>query len=152
MKVYGIIFWLLAAVIKFYVILLGGGQISMFLDPLSMLFVFGISLLLTFTFASPKNIGEYFMHAISNREISELEYQKASTFFHHVSSMVIFVGILGTMIGCILILRGIGKGATSEMIGKGAAVAFITLYYAISTKIFIIIPMQGSLNNKRNLL
>lgn len=144
MKVYSIILWILAVAIKIFAIIFAAGanSLALFFDPLSLIFDFGITLLIVFTFLRPAKLFEYIKKTVKEKNIERNLAYKISMLYRNISKILYAVSFVGTFIGVILILYKVGsKEIAPDKIASSFAVASLTIYYALITNLFIIYPL-----------
>ncbi|MCX8059191.1 MAG: hypothetical protein N3A58_07235 [Spirochaetes bacterium] len=73
MLIYSFILWILAIVIKIFAIVFAGGfnSVMLFYDPLSIIFDFGITILIILTFIRPAKLIEYIRITIKEKSIEK---------------------------------------------------------------------------------
>jgi chemotaxis protein MotA len=79
-------------------------------------------------------------------EFTEYRHGLGESIFNSMAALAPAYGLIGTLIGLIAMLRGLGGGeAAVEAIGKGMAVALITSLYGALMANFVALPLAGKL-------
>lgn len=78
-------------------------------------------------------------------EFTEQRHALGESFFMSLAAYAPAYGMLGTLIGLIAMLRGLGGSSAVEAIGKGMAVALITTFYGSIIANLFALPLAGKL-------
>lgn len=89
---------------------------------------------------------------IMAREIDEVEsrHDTVIRMFEDMGNLFPAWGMIGTLIGLVAMLRGLGGGGGADKIGKDMAVALITTYYGSVLANGLAIPLAGKLKNRND--
>ena len=89
---------------------------------------------------------------IMNTEIDQIEgrHDQAKKFFEDAASLFPAWGMIGTLLGLVIMLRGLGGAGGAEMIGRGMAAALITTYYGAILANGFALPIAGKLTTKND--
>lgn len=92
------------------------------------------------------------VRAIMSAEIDEIEsrHDAVKKFFDDAAGLFPAWGMIGTLIGLVVMLGGLGGAGGSEMIGKGMAAALITTFYGSIMANGFAIPIAGKLVAKNS--
>lgn len=84
---------------------------------------------------------------IMNTEIDQIEarHDASKKIFDDAASLFPAWGMIGTLIGLVIMLRGLGGGGGTEMIGRGMAAALITTYYGAVLANGFALPISAKL-------
>ncbi len=87
---------------------------------------------------------------IMNTEIDQIEgrHDAAKKFFEDAAALFPAWGMIGTLLGLVIMLRGLGGAGGTEMIGRGMAAALITTYYGSILANGFALPIAARLSSK----
>ena len=119
-----------------------GSNLEGFIDVPSLIIVFGI------TIGAILNSGRSISQAVGavfKCSLSADEYRIAADTWRKTEDYLVGSGVMGTLIGCILMLKNIDDPAA---IGPGLAIGILTVLYSVYLKYFICKPIVVSLLDK----
>lgn len=74
-------------------------------------------------------------------------HKAGSDFFNTAGGYAPTMGIIGTVMGVVVVLAGLGTGGM-EQLGKGVALAFIVTFYGIAVANLVLLPIGAKLKKK----
>tara|TARA_R110002051_G_scaffold325648_2_gene429694 strand:+ start:11583 stop:12077 length:495 start_codon:yes stop_codon:yes gene_type:complete len=119
-----------------------GSNLEGFIDVPSLIIVFGI------TIGAILNSGRSISQAVGavfKCSLSADEYRIAADTWRKTEDYLVGSGVMGTLIGCIIMLKNIDDPAA---IGPGLAIGILTVLYSVYLKYFICKPIVVSLLDK----
>ena len=120
-------------------IVLSGGVVGVFVSFPSVIMVFGITIALTLASHRPSEIRTAFVAAHASTNPAELRL--AVAFFTALQRYGLWAGFLSTMLGAIVLLANLGD---ASHVGAGAAIALITVFYAIVFLLVVVLPYRAA--------
>lgn len=118
-------------------IIMNGVSIALYLNIPALIFVVVLTAGLLFGTYSPREMGEAFRAAYHGTDAAVL--RKAVVFFGAMHRYLLWSGALATLTGVIVLLASLGDETT---IGFGAALALITVMYAIVLSLVLALPFR----------
>jgi len=113
-----------------------GFIIDLFLDIPSIILILFPTLFITLTSFSFKDIiRSTFMIFITPKK--DTDWQYVDYYWHSLIRNLLFVGVIGTIIGCINMMQNL---SSLDTISLSMKVAMLTFFYAVSFSIFVCIP------------
>lgn len=87
--------------------------------------------------------------AILSAEVDEIEsrHDRQRKIFDDMGSFFPAWGMIGTLIGLVIMLRGLGSGGGASQVGSGMAVALITTYYGSVMANGVALPLASKLQD-----
>ena len=119
-----------------------GSNLEEFIDTPSLIIVFGI------TIGAILNSGRSISQAVGavfKCDLSADEYRIAADTWRKSEDFLVGSGIMGTLIGCIIMLKNLDDPAA---IGPGLAIGILTVLYSVYLKYFICKPIVMALLDK----
>lgn len=121
-------------------ILFGGAGLLIALDGASLVFVVGLALVVSLMGGSFREIGSYYRVVFRDAdEADAVLLKKASAYFRTLRNTLIVAGLCGTLAGIIVMLSMLSDAST---IGRGMALALITLFYAAILILLVALPFE----------
>jgi len=145
-----IILTYLLAMAFLYFAIDGIGNLFTLINIPSLLFVL-IGFVLLFANFSVSEIFNAFKDSFGktiNPEFRE-RYKLGSFVIKTAGNYILYIGIIGTIIGLIMVLANVGS---MDNLGSSFGLAIITIFYAILIKLVILLPLSNSLDKKVILL
>lgn len=125
-------------------VLFGGAGIAIALDLPSLIFVAGLALTVSLMGGSFRDIGGYYRVVFKNAgEADTVLLKRASAYFRTLRNTLIAAGFCGTLAGVIVMLSMLSDAST---IGRGMALALITLFYAAILILLVALPFELAAN------
>lgn len=121
------------------------GCIACFFDIPSLLMVLLPTILMLLTCYRLSEMGQYFSIAFSDKKADTEEIKKGIVFFKTMQKYLLIASGIGVMMGLIAMLATLED---PEYIGKGLALALLTLLYSLYFNMIIAIPFRSSLEKK----
>jgi len=118
-------------------IVLAGAVLGVFVSLASLIIVVGLPAALVFATHSPGEIGRAF--AAPYRSDNAPELKASVVFFAGLQRYLLWSGFLATMIGAITLLAALGD---ATQIGRGAALALLTVFYSIILNLLLALPFR----------
>lgn len=122
-----------------------GAGIGLYWDVPSFILCLGIPYLVLSSTFSHREMAAAYRNAVTLADLSILEVKRGLVFFRAMERQLYFAGAGATFYGIIAMLA---HSEDSTMIGKGLAVALITLLYSILFNQFGIAPFKNALEKK----
>ncbi len=122
------------------------GCIACFFDIPSLLMVLLPTLLMLLTCYRLSEMGQYFSIAFSDKKADPVELEKGIGFFKAMQKYLFIASGVGVMMGLIAMLATLDD---PEYIGKGLALALLTMLYSLYFTIIIAVPLRSALEKKR---
>jgi flagellar motor component MotA len=126
-------------------VLTSGGSVLHMLNWPSFVMVLVTALILALGNFRVAEMGGYFSMGMRRDRVSRREALDALAFFDALGRYVITSGILGTLIGAIVMLANLGD---VTRLGSGAALALITILYALIILIGVVVPFRTGVRRK----
>ena len=121
---------------------LAGGGIWLFISPISFILTPIVSLILMLCTFSPAEMVGCFTTALKREKSDEVIIERGILFFQTLQHYLLFSGIFSTLLGTVLMLANLED---PEAIGPGAAVALLTILYALFLIMIVTVPFKASL-------
>ncbi len=118
-----------------------------FFDPVSIMLTYIPTVLILLAVYSPGEFINAFGNAWRGRESSISELKNSIAFFKTAEKLLLVMGIIGLMLGCILMLTAKWE---AEKFAFGLSYALICLLYAFLTIFLVTIPFRNALEKKLN--
>ena len=126
-----------------------GGPLTSFIDPVSLLIVFGcIATASTWSF-SLEQLGQAFSVALQGKASTEQQAIQAHTVFVKMADFSFASGLLGTLIGLVNMLQNLDDPTA---IGPAMAVALLTLFYGVLLGQFVLQPIANNCLSQHKVL
>ena len=125
-------------------IILGVGNVLIFADGVSLVLVIAPTFFVLLTFNHPAEMGRYFTAAMEDAECDAVTLKKGITFFRTMLSLLIFSGVMGTVLGFIAMLAYYNTSTAA----RGFSAALVTTFYCGLLAGFIALPFKAALQNK----
>ena len=119
-----------------------GSNLEGFIDPPSLIIVFGLTM--GAILYSGRSISQA-VGAVFKCDLSADEYRIAADTWRKSEDYLVGSGIMGTLIGCIIMLKNLDDPAA---IGPGMAIGILTVLYGVYLKYFICKPIGTALLDK----
>ncbi len=116
---------------------INGPFFGLFLNIPSFIIVVGLPVALLLATHSPREIGTAFRAVYRSNDPAELRISVA--FFTAMQRYLLWSGFLATMLGTVVLLAVLDDKA---MIGQGAALALITVFYAVVLNLALALPFR----------
>ncbi len=126
-------------------IFLAGSSFPVFLDIPSMAIVFVPLIFMLLTVYTPSEMADAFRCAMRGADASEAELKRACLFFEGAQQMIYKIALTATLFGVILILSSLSK---PEDLGRGFAVAILSVLYALITGFLVIVPFKTAVKKR----
>lgn len=127
-------------------VLINRADITMFIDPASLIIVVVPTLLLLLSNFSWKDLGRAFTVGFRKEKQDEKVLKISLLFFEAAQKYVLFSGFLGFMLGFIVLLGNYGAGA--EAVSAGIALALLTFFYALFIIFVVIFPFKNGIKKR----
>ncbi len=121
------------------------GCTACFFDIPSLLMVLLPTLLMLLTCYKLSEMGKYFSIAFSDKKADTAVIEKGIGFFKTMQKYLFIASGVGVMIGLIAMLATLDD---PEYIGKGIALALLTMLYSLYFTMIIAIPFRSALEKK----
>jgi flagellar motor component MotA len=128
-------------------VILARGSCIVFFDPPSVMLTFLPTILILLAVYSPGEFIKAFRIAWKGGESTITEVKNSISFFKTAGRLLLIMGIIGLMIGCMLMLSA---GWEAEKFAFGLSYALICLLYAFLTIFLVTLPFQNALEKKLN--
>lgn len=129
-------------------IVLAGGSLAWFASLPSLLVVLGITVVLSLSSFSMKEIGAAFSRAFAPGQASAEERAAGTAFFEALGRYLVPAGILGTLIG---IMTMLAATAETALLGRGMALALTTILYSLVLYLAVVVPFRSAYRKSMNL-
>jgi flagellar motor component MotA len=126
-------------------IVTSGGSVLLVLNWPSFLMVVVTAVILALGNFRLSEMGRYFRLGARREPVSRREAMDAISFFDALTRYIIIAGILGTLTGTIVMLANLGD---VTRLGSGAALALITILYALIIHIGVVVPFRTGARRK----
>jgi len=127
------------------IVWVAGGRFLMYIDFPSVAAVFLITVPLLASSFRLKEIGSFFKAAFRGVRADASTLKKGICFFSAMRRYLIISAVLGTMIGVIAMLSVLGEPSA---LGRGMALALLTIMYAVILILTVALPFRVSLERK----
>jgi flagellar motor component MotA len=118
-----------------------------FFDPVSIMLTFLPTVFILLAIYSPGEFIGAFRLVWKGSKGSKSEVKNSIAFFKTASKLLLLMGIIGLMLGCILMLSA---GWEPKKFAFGLSYALICLLYSFLTIYLVTLPFQNSLEKKLN--
>lgn len=123
------------------------GSFMVFFDPPSIMLTLAPTVLILLTVYSPREFGRSFKLAWKDNEGTRIAVKNSINFFKSARNLLLLMGIIGLMIGCILMLSA---GWEAKKFAYGLSFALICMLYSFLLIFLVTIPFQNALENRLN--
>jgi len=124
---------------------MAGSNFNVFLDLPSMAIVFVPLIFMLLTVYTPSEMADAFRSAMKGKKATEDDLEKACLFFEGAQQMIYRIALTATLFGVILILSSISR---PEELGRGFAVAILTVFYALVAGFLVIVPFKTAVKKR----
>lgn len=128
-------------------LIMGGAQLGIYTDWISLAILVTGSFAAVLMFHSPGEIKTAFVHAFANKADTTINYEPDIIFFTSLHKILTIVGIIGFLLGCVAMLPNLRSW---EKIARGFGVAFLTIFYALIFQLLLTIPCKAMLEKKQS--
>ena len=123
------------------------GSFLVFFDPPSILITFIPTVLMLLAAYSPADFIGAFRLAWGDNRGEKYEIKNAIVFFETAQKLLLLMGVVGLMIGCMLMLSA---GWEIKKFSFGLSYALVCMFYAFLTTFLVTIPFKNVLQKKLN--
>lgn len=124
----------------------GGASIALGINLPCLLIVLGLAAAMSLSVAPAREIASYFREPYGDAaEINRKTLLKAEHFFRSLRQYFLLSGGIGTITGIIILLALLDS---PETIGRGMAIALITLYYGMIFSLILALPFEAAARKK----
>ncbi len=142
----GFWFWMLLALgLIFGAFYLASGDIGIYSDLPSLFISVIMAFLISFTSSSPREIAAYIRQSRETSDLDPVVAKQGISYFKMLQGLVISLGILGSFIGTVAMLRNLTE---KDMVAIGFSVAILTTLYSIAFSLIFTQPFIGALKKK----
>jgi len=123
------------------------GSYLLFFDPPSLMLTFIPTAFMLLAVYSPGEFINAFKLAWHGNEGTKSEIKNSIAFFDTAQKLLLLMGIIGLMLGCMLMLSA---GWEVQKFSFGLSVALVCILYAFLTIFLVTIPFKNALEKKLN--
>jgi len=142
-----ILFVILSLGVFAVAIVLAQGSFLVFFDPASMLLTFIPTLFMLLAVYTPSECVDAFRLAWNGSGGDRSAVMNAIAFFETAQKLLLLMGIVGLMLGCMLMLSA---GWRIEKFALGLSYALVCMLYAFITIFLVTVPFSNALRKKLN--